>query len=31
MKHSMVIEEIKGNKIPFGLNFKIEKDFEIQI
>jgi hypothetical protein len=31
MKHSEVIEEIKGNNFPFGLNFKNEPDIQLQI
>jgi hypothetical protein len=31
MKKPGVIEGIKGNNFPFGSNFKIETDFELQI
>jgi hypothetical protein len=27
----MVVDKWKGNNFPFGTNFKIETDFEIQI
>jgi hypothetical protein len=31
MKKSEVIEEIKGNNFPFGSDYNIKKDFELQI